>query len=236
MRNLFLGVVLFSQLIFSGAFAVETATHPVPKEPKFLSKDIYKDLKSTLGAAPALNSPQQKEDEVVLRNYQQVRSVEDCKRAQAEVYVSLESFFGPQSKVLTKEEVAQYSSFFEQVRNDADYFIQQLKVDFPRERPFRYLTDLNPCVAREITGAYPSGHAVLAKLYALILSEYFPERKFQLEERALQIAQGRVLSGMHHPTDITAGRSIAEHLFKSLMRSKDFQVAMDLANVTGLAR
>lgn len=234
MRGFFLVTLVLTQLLFAN----DDSKRVFRKEPTFLSKGIYIDLKSTLGAFPAPHSAQQQEDEVQLKTYQASRSTEDCARAQSEMRVSLENFVGSKSDLLSKQELEQYSALFEQLQSDAEYFIYQLKADFPRQRPFRYIEGLVPCVDREITGAYPSAQAVQSKLLALLLSEIYPDKKTQFEERALEIAQSGVLSGMHHPTDIHAGRYVAEHLFKAFMKAKDFQLAMDVAkeNATVLAR
>lgn len=224
MRGIFLGVFFFTAQLF----AKDDSKAAFPKEPVFLSKKIYVDIKSTVGAVPAPYSAQQQEDEVQLRTYQASRSAEDCARAKEDISVTLESFIGSKGDLLTKQELDQYSSFFAQLQNDADYFVYQLKADFPRQRPFRYIEGLDPCVERVITGSYPSQQAVQAKLLALVLSEYHPDKKTQFEERALEMAQSGVVTGMHHPTDIHAGRYVAEHLFKALMKSKDFQVALDI--------
>jgi acid phosphatase (class A) len=113
-----------------------------------------------------------------------------------------------------------------QVRNDADYFIQRLKIDFPRQRPFLYVPGLEPCVLKEVTGAYPSGHAAISRLQALILSRLYPERSQALFARARAIGQSRVLSGMHHPSDIRAGEELAEKLYGEFGKSESFQRAL----------
>ncbi len=228
MRNQFRGALLSLSVLVHFANSEEVALHPTPTDPVYLSKKIYHDLRAQLGPAPTMNSAAQKADEEALYVFQAKRSDEDCKNANREVYVSLDNFFGPHSGILTKQEVAQLNGFFGQIRNDADYFIQQLKTDFPRQRPFRYLSDIKPCVPVEITGAYPSGHAVLSKLYALILAEQFPDKTKDLEVRAQEIAQHRVLSGMHHPTDIEAGRALAMKLFSSFMKSKSFKNDLEM--------
>ncbi len=78
---------------------------------------------------------------------------------------------------------------------------------------------------KEVTGAYPSGHSTLAKLYALILADLYPAMKNELLTRGDQIALDRVISGMHHPTDIQAGKILGELIYQELKKSKEFQSA-----------
>ena len=218
-------LVFASVLLFVPASygADDKAIHPQPKEPALISKELLPTLKKSLTLPPAKNSDAQKADEKELLAQQSKRSSSDCVRAKSEVYVSLESFFGAPQGSLNKNEVIVLTGFFDQVRNDADYYIQLLKKEFPRQRPFLYIAGLKPCVPKEVTGAYPSGHAALAKLYGLILQDLLPEKAEALTERSKVIAMDRVLSGMHHPSDIKTGSELGELLYKEFKKSKIFQ-------------
>lgn len=209
-----------------GIASKDVVVHPAPKEPRFLSAGWYPTLKAQVGAPPKANSPEQKKDEEALRNYQATRSTEDCQRAQSEVFVSLENFFGKPRGPLESATVKPLSDFFEQIRNDGDYFVQKLKKEFPRKRPFLYVKGIEPCVPKEVTDAYPSGHAVLSRLYALVLTDFFPEQKAAIEKRADQIAEDRILAGMHHPSDIATGRLIGEKIYAELQKSEKYQAEL----------
>lgn len=204
--------------------------HPAPTEPKYLSVDLYDGLKAKLPKPPSANSTEQKGDEAKLLAAQASRTAADCERANAEVGVSLASFFGGEGGVLSAAEVSRLEPFLAQVRNDADYFIQRLKKDFPRQRPFLYVDGLNPCVPKEVTQAYPSGHAAISRLQALVLGRIFPERTAALYARAKTIGQDRVLAGVHHPSDIAAGAQLAEMLYGQLGKSEAFREALGKAS------
>lgn len=197
--------------------------HPTPKDPVYIKASKYEVFKSQLPALPQPNSQEQLSDEKELFHLQNTRTSQECALAKEEVLVSLKSFYGEPRGSLKDADVNKLTGFFEQVRNDGDYFIQRMKKDFPRERPFNYIKGLSPCVAKEVTLAYPSGHAALSKLYALILSDFFPADKAKFEARAIEIGRHRVLSGMHHPTDIESGRKLAELIYKELKKSKKYQ-------------
>lgn len=216
---------LFVLFLIPVTFALESDVvhHPAPKKPVYLDESLYETVQKQLTPPPAKNSPEQKKDEETLLRFQKDRKKEDCDRAKSEVLVSLENFFGTPYGPLTKEEVKILSPFFDQVRNDGDFFIQKLKKDFPRDRPFLYVKNLTPCVAKEVTKSYPSGHAMLSELFKLVLNEFYPQYLARLETRARQIAEDRVLAGMHHPTDIEAGRALAKVVFKELKKSEKYQ-------------
>lgn len=222
MKNL----LLISLLSFSTQMAFATqpgvAVHPVPKKPTLIADGLLSKFKKKLILPPKAGSQAQKSDEKELLKLQSERTPEDKARTESEIYVSLKSFFGKPYGPLTDQEVEKLNPLFDQLENDADYYIQLLKKEFPRQRPFLYVKGLEPLIARETTGAYPSGHAALSKLYALILSDIFPERKMDFAKRADQIARDRILAGMHHPTDIKAGKKLGELIYKEVPK-KTFQ-------------
>ncbi len=192
-----------------------------------MKSDFYPILKKTLAQPPQKGSDQQKADEEELLKLQESRSQADCDQAKFEVLVSLQNFFGVPNGPVPEPTVKKLAPFFEQLRNDGDYFIQRLKIDYPRQRPFLYLSSLNPCVPKEVTGAYPSGHAVLSKLFALVLADIFPKQKEVLETRAQAIADHRILSGMHHRSDVDAGRRLATLVYEELRKSPKYQVDLN---------
>ncbi len=217
-------------LPLQGSFSArEVVHHPAPKQPIYIHADWYGTLKNSLPLPPQPGSDAQKKDETELFAYQKNRKPEDCIAAKSEVLVSLDSFFGGKESPFSPNEIQRWTPFFEQVRNDADYFVQKLKVDFPRLRPFLYLKGLEPCVAREVTKAYPSGHAVLSRLFALILRDLSPQHRAFLDMRAQQIGDHRVLAGMHHRTDVETGRKLAELVYEQLKKSSSFQKDFELA-------
>ncbi len=195
--------------------------HPAPTEPLYISAAWYDELKKQVKPPPSMTSNTQKNDEADLRKVQGTRSKFDCDRANNDVLVSLKNFFGGVGP-LDRIKIEKLSPFFEQIRNDGDYFIQKLKVDYPRKRPFSYMKDLKPCVPKEVTGAYPSGHAVLSRLYALILGDLYPTERRAFETRANLIASDRVLSGVHHPSDVVAGKKIGDLMHAELKKSQKY--------------
>ncbi len=75
--------------------------------------------------------------------------------------------------------------------------------------------------------SYPSGHSTVGNLDALILAELAPDLKDQLLARGEQIGTDRIIGGVHFPSDVAAGHTLAQALFAKFMASPDFQA--DLA-------
>jgi hypothetical protein len=223
---------LFASQAFVFGNQKDVVHHPAPRQPIFLSISWYETLKKEVPPPPAIGSEAQALDETELLEMMRTRTKADCKQARAEMAVSLDTFFGPRAGLLTASQVKAQSAFFEQVRNDSDYFIQRLKKDFPRKRPFLYVNGVKPCVKKEVTMAYPSGHAVLSRLFALILSDQDPARATAYQTRADEIARHRVIAGMHHPSDIALGKKLADKIHAQLKRSPQFLEAQKASRVT----
>jgi len=201
----------------------KSAMHVDVKTPRFLVADHYDAIAKSLPAFPSAGSVEQRADELTLLSLQQMRTKADCSRAASEVKTNLANFYGEPNGPLTAQQVKKLNPFFEEVRSDADFFLHKLKNERGRKRPFTYINGLEPCVARELTPAYPSGHATISRLYALILSDLYPADTKVLLKRSDVIANDRVLAGMHHRSDVVAGQALGERLYKEFEKSPDFK-------------
>lgn len=184
-------------------------------EPKSLA------LVSQFPAPPAAGSAVEREDFRVLHEWQNARTAAQCGAAAAQESPFFGSFFGGASP-LPDPLPAGAAVFFARVGAEAGVVDHLIKRRFRRPRPFLADPTLAPCIARPGGYAYPSGHAAVSRLYALILSELAPRRRAEFLARADQAALNRVIGGVHHPSDVEAGRRLADGLFAELMRSREF--------------
>lgn len=226
--RLFMNGLLVASLFFTtiAARASEYAQHPQPHDPVFLDKSFYTELSKALPPPPQSGSTQQKSDEQTLLMLQSKRTKTDCERANSEALVDFDAFFRKPSGPLTKDELDQIRSLITEVDQDAYYFINKLKKEYPRERPFLYVAKLQPCVPKEKTLAYPSGHAAVSALIAMVAGDIFPAKAESLKHRAELIANDRVLGGVHHPSDIASGKIIASAIYEKLQKTKLFREAI----------
>ena len=79
------------------------------------------------------------------------------------------------------------------------------------------------------SGSYPSTHAGLGMLWALILSELAPDRTDAVFAKGYQFGESRLVCGFHYPSDLAGGRLAATVLFAKLETSKAFQDQMAAA-------
>jgi acid phosphatase (class A) len=212
-----------SILAFTLISACASAPKPLwDRDPVFLSKDALA-IGSALPPPPEPKSKADAADFQELEDLQGHRTMQDCERATSEVQVSLESFFGPKYGPLTESEVAKWNQFMTDVRIDTDYFVQRVKKQWKRPRPYVSDPQLTPCIRREQTSAYPSGHAAIARVLSRVLVEIDPKRKGAFEKRAEVVARDRVLGGVHHPSDIEAGEKLGDEVFALLQKNEHFR-------------
>lgn len=184
-------------------------------------------------AAPADGSYEDKEDFRVLYDWQAKRTGAQCAKAKTEMSHSYEVFFGKMSPFASPSP-AQVTAFFKGVGEDSVAAHKYLKDVYKRERPFVRDAGLKPCIPPVKGFAYPSGHSTMARLFALILGDLVPARRAEYLARADEAALNRVLAGVHHPTDIAAGKILADTLYKSL--KKDPAFVSDLKNLRPLLK
>lgn len=77
-----------------------------------------------------------------------------------------------------------------------------------RERPFRQCTDIRECVHAEDLFSFPSGHALHAFAFAMLLSGAYPALAPLVWSFAVLVGLSRVVLGVHYPSDVLAGAAI----------------------------
>jgi acid phosphatase (class A) len=217
------GVVLSCFCLQTTASEQGPVRKALPPEPIYLSLDVYKGMKEQMLPPPATGSDAYKQDEKQLFALQKSRTERDCQRAAVEGQLTFKAFFGKPYGPLTDSEVNYYEPLFKIVKADTYYFNERLKADFPRNRPYTYIKDLKPCLPKESSMAYPSGHAAISRIMGKLLGELMTDRKEVFENRGKQIGEDRALAGLHHPSDVEAGKAFGEIMYKLFKESSKFE-------------
>jgi acid phosphatase (class A) len=71
--------------------------------------------------------------------------------------------------------------------------------------------------------SYPSGHATVGAMNAVLLAQMVPERRDALFARGWAYGDARVISGVHFPSDIEAGRILGTMLLGLLEQNNQFR-------------
>ena len=166
-------------------------------------------------APPAAGSDQDKADLATVLQWQKNRTDAQCAAAMAqadETFVSLFSSVNPFPAPLP----APVDAFFKKIAGETSTAESYIKKVYQRPRPFVSSPEVNPCVGRPEGYSYPSGHAALSHLYALILSDLKPREGSIFMMAADQDALNRVIGGAHNPSDVEAGKKLGGLLYQKL--------------------
>ena len=181
---------------------------------------------SKVPPAPAAGSVEDNEDLAAVRRWQMERTEAQCSASGAQVNATYDEFFGEVSPfgAPTPGEV---ESIFQKVRVDAGSIAFALKERYQRPRPFLRDSAITPCIDRESGYAYPSGHSTTARVFGLMLSDLVPAGAGKFMSYADQAALNRVIGGVHHPSDIEAGKKLGDAIYKALKQNRNFNADMD---------
>jgi acid phosphatase (class A) len=183
-----------------------------------------------IGPFPAVGSAEEKQDIDQLLFFQQSRTQEQCDAAQLEANAGLEVFFGGNHGLLTPQELKKIKSKvrFLTIKVGAKILIN--KTRYGRERPYITHKEIKPCIDLESSKAYPSGHATLARVYARVMAVAHPERAFLFLKRADEVGLNRVLGGVHHPSDVAAGKKLGDAIAEKYLGTGDNFYQMSVTN------
>jgi len=102
-----------------------------------------------------------------------------------------------------------------------------VKFVYGRARPFVTDSSIIPCIPDDerlrASFSYPSGHAALGFGWALVLAELVPSRADAIIDRGRDFTWSRVVCGVHYPSDVEAGRTVAAAAIARLHADPDFQ-------------
>src|SRR5580704_5225557 len=208
-----------SVVLAIGLFAV--LAMPARAE-KFYLTDGHPDGVALLAPPPEPGSEEQAADLATVRMLFKSRTPEQTERAKKDSTLSIFNFaeaIGPEFK---QGRFPKVEGFFAKVKNDVHDYIYAPKNYWKRKRPY----EVDPALTfgePEPSPSYPSGHSSWGMVQALVLADLFPDKSAAILEYGRQIGWDRVLIGKHFPTDVQAGRVLAQAIVRELKASPAFQ-------------
>jgi len=198
-----------------------------PQHPYYLTGE--EDVWSTFPPKPALGSPIDQADLLITLSLQNSRTEDQKKEALDDKNYSIRLV----TDVIAPDFETTYPNTFKVLANadiDAYFITAKLKKTNGRWRPFVQ----HPVLVKPLFTAgdfsYPSGHSSGTELQARILGKLFPTRSDALLTRARQVADGRVVAGVHYASDTEAGIALGDLLFTQLETKPEFENDLNVAS------
>ena len=159
--------------------------------------------------------------ELVLR-VQENRTPQEIERVRSEAEFRLPAFQRVLGSWLTAENCPKLDALFVRLEKEGKKYTGPAKKYFNRPRPFNADDRVKPLLTEDGNG-YPSGHSMRGILFATILAELAPDKKDALLARGREIGWGRVIAGVHFPSDVAAGRTLGQALAQELLGNPMFR-------------
>jgi acid phosphatase (class A) len=186
------------------------------------------DAAIVLTPPPLIDSVEQAADMETVKAVYHSASSNDMAAAYAEKKFSVFNFTAAVGPFFTATNLPRTAAFFEKVQLDAETVTDLGKVYFHRPRP--YTTDTNLANGKlEKSFGYPSGHSTESMALALVLAGLFPDRHDAIIAHACTMGWHRVQIARHYPTDIYAGRTLAQAVVRQMEKNPDFKKDFDEA-------
>src|ERR1019366_1763123 len=180
------------------------------------------DAVALLAPPPLPGSPEQAADMAEVQAVCHAASSNDVAVAFSEKKFSVFNFTPAIGTFFQSNNLPKTSAFFERVQKDAAAVTDDAKAYYKRPRPFT----VDPSLASgklEKNFGYPSGHSTESMVLALVLADLFPDKHDAIIAEARAIGWHRVEIARHYPTDIYAGRVLAQAIVKQILKSDAFQ-------------
>ncbi len=197
--------------------AILKRAHLAPQHTYYVAADQFKTL--DFPPPPAPDSAAQQADLAAILDWQKRRTGADCAKAAKTAKSTYESFWNgnsPFPEPLPKE----VAEFFDRLSSDLEDAVTNMKDRWRRPRPYKaYPGEAEPCIKKSWGYSYPSGHSTFSRVFADVMTDIVPERRAEFFAKADEIAQDRVIGGVHFPTDIAAGKTFGDLYHEDLLKS-----------------
>ena len=212
----------FAALLLGGFVLSVAAREPLPADASPVDAKAI-DYRQVLKAPPAEGSPEAEADLQAVLQMQAWRTPEMVAWAKWVDRDDLFAFADAIGTDFTPARLPKTATFLKWIDDSTYDAVGEAKNAFGRPRPFVNHPEVHPCVELRREASYPSGHAVGFFVEAEVLSDLFPQRREALFTLAQKLSWGRVIGGVHYPSDLVGGHRLAEALFAQIKRSPAYQ-------------
>lgn len=192
-----------------------------------------------LPAPPVDASVEAHAERAYIKSFADFSSSDDLRLAQADAKDESVSIFEIAIPGFIISDLPATSELFYIIRSEEKKITYRFKNFFDRRRPYQVDTSIEPCIKPKkhyVSSSNPSGHAVMAFTFAVVLVDLLPKYSIPIMSRAELYAQNRILCGVHHPFDVRSGQVLGTVIGLEVLRSPDFKPYLDAARAELVAK
>lgn len=184
---------------------------------------------SVLPPPPADDSPAGLADLSVLLYVQENRTPEEVEFAKK---MSSPSVFEMGREILgpwfTRQNLPKTAGILGEVTKATDKVKEDAKKQWKRPRPYQRSAKIAPVVGKPgDAGCYPSGHTYGVAVADFVLAAAFPEQAGKFDDMTHRVMWGRIVGGVHYPSDTEAGRLLAKDVVEKLLQTPEMRQAIE---------
>lgn len=128
----------------------------------------------------------------------------------------------------TRENLPKTAEILRQTSKAADPVLAGAKKNWKRPRPYVRSTEISPVVGKPgDAGSYPSGHTFGMAVPMFLLAEAFPAHASEFDEKTHRVMWGRIVGGVHFPSDTEAGRLLARDVISKMSKTHEMKEAIE---------
>lgn len=175
-----------------------------------------------LAPPPLPDSPEQAADLQEVRTVSQAAPEADVATAKTETKFTIFTFEPEIGRFFEPGKFPKTEALLNNAHADAETVVDKAKDYWKRPRPYK----VDPSLAAgklEKSFSYPSGHSTESMVLALVMADLFPEHRDAIIGEARNIGWHRVEIARHYPTDIYAGRVLAQAIVREMKKDADYQ-------------
>jgi acid phosphatase (class A) len=200
--------------------AVASVAHTLALPPSSTGYDWAK----ILPAAPVLGSEQDVFDMAAVRGGQSLIGSPRWELAKRDASLNTFDMFGAvlgdDFTVAKRPEIGALTAY---VGRRFSIASNESKAIFARPRPFITAPNLTICTDEKPGGfSYPSGHSGWGWISAQVLARVEPKYASALLSRGFDYGQSRMICGVHYPSDVVAGRILADAVLVHLDNDPEY--------------
>ena len=211
-------------LLFAAAPLLADDTMTAPTQTVDISHLHYltgkkPDAVALLAPPPLPDSPEQAADLAEVRTVYHAAASNDIAIAYSQKKFTVFNFAPAVGAFFQSNTLPKTAAFFHRVQTDAETITDNAKDFYKRPRPYV----IDPSLANgklEKSFSYPSGHSTESMVLALVLADLFPDKHDAIIAEARSIGWHRVQIARHYPTDIYAGRVLAQAIVKQMIKKR----------------